>query len=440
MKRRSLIWAAALAAVVIVGGGGVAGICKAAVNCRALVGLPSGGGGPPPVVAKGGPVFEGGFVAQPVVRGLRQPTDFAFLPDGRILIAEKIGVIRLVDHGRLLRRPVLDLRASTSTGNLRGIMTVQVDPDFPRMPYVYVLRTLKVMPTKAPTSARLSRFTLNGSVADPRSEVVLAGSVPGGRSCLDLPPTADCLPDDSEHVGAQIHFSGGLLYVSTGDGGGERPDGFDQISRRVQNIDSLGGKILRITRAGAGVPTNPYWNGDPHANRSKVWASGLRNPFRWTFRPGTSDLYVADVGANRFDEISVFGKGANLGWPCYEGTVRFEPYEDASLCTDLYGEGRSAVRFPVLEFGPKESRSLVGGAFYTGKAYPRRYAGAYFFAGFVYGWMKLVRFDSSGRPLGPVESFGSGLDGPVAIHNGPDGRLYYLSYVDGELRRIDYPG
>jgi glucose/arabinose dehydrogenase len=261
---------------VLVFGGGAAGICKAKLDCRRLVGITHYDFDPPPVVVQEGADYEGGFVERAVVQGLVEPTDFAFLPDGRVLVSEKRGLIRIAAGGKLARRPVLDLRDSTSTASFRGILTVQVDPQFARRPFIYVLRTLKVGPSgAAPTSARLSRFTLDGSVVRPDSELVLLGTEGAGRSCLELPATADCLPADSQHVGGQIRFSGdGTLYVSTGDGGGGSSTGFDVISERAQDLDSLGGKLLRITRTGAGMPTNPYWNGNPRANRSKIWRGG----------------------------------------------------------------------------------------------------------------------------------------------------------------------
>jgi glucose/arabinose dehydrogenase len=420
-------------------GGAISIACKAELNCRGLVGLADEDTDPPPVVAQGAGVFERGFVEQSVASGLVEPTDFAFLPDGRVLISDRRGMIRMEAAGKVAKQSVLDLRSSTSPHGLLGIVTVQVDPDFPRRPYIYVLRALR--PTggqEAPTSARLSRYRLEGSVALPESEVVLLGSDGGGGSCLDLPPSADCLPADSEHIGSQIRFSEGDLYVSTGDGGGARGDGFDAISVRAQDVDSLGGKILRITRSGAGVPTNPYWNGDPRANRSKVWARGLRNPFRIVFRSSPRDLYVADLGNRQFDEISVASRAANLGWPCYEGTARFGPYDHSAECRALYARGAAGVRFPAIEFRQDEARTLIGGVFYSGTAYPARYRGSYFFADFTYGWMKRLRFGARGDAAGRPASFGTGLSGPVAIQQGPDGRLYYLSYVKGELRRIDY--
>jgi hypothetical protein len=98
------------------------------------------------------------------------------------------------------------------------------------------------------------------------------------------------------------------------------------------------------------------------------------------------------------------------------------------------------VQSPALEFRQDQARTLVGGVFYSRSAYPSRYVGAYFFADFTYGWMKWLRFADDGHTRGRAQQFGSGLSGPVAIQQGPDGHLYYLSYVKGELRRIEHRG
>ncbi len=426
---------AAAVALLLVGAAGAG--CKSGLNCRAILGLPSDSSDPPPVVSDEGAVFGDGFADQVVVRGLVEPTDFAFLPDGRVVVSEKRGLVRLVTGGRVARVPVLDLRKEISAINARGLVTVQVDPEYPERPYLYVLRTLKATPEEAsPTRARLSRFVLDGAVARRDSEVILLGSESEAPSCLELPSRADCLPLEAQHFGGQMVFAGdGSMFVSTGDGGGAEGD-FDPVSRRAQDLDSLGGKVLRITREGEGLPTNPYWSGDPERNRSKVWARGLRNPFRLTLRPGSGDVYVTDLGERGFDEISVVRAGANLGWPCYEARSHYEAYSTTPMCLSLYGSGRRAVDFPSVAFRQAESRSLTGGVFYAGDEYPREYRGAYFFADFLYGWMKVLRFTSDGRVVGAPEPFGTGLSGPVAIHQGPDGNLYYVSFITGELRRI----
>ena len=108
----------------------------------------------------------------------------------------------------------------------------------------------------------------------------------GESSCADLPRGADCLPSEVDHNGGDIEFArDGTMFVSTGDGGGK--DEFEATALTSQARHALGGKVLRITRDGRGVRGNPFWNGDPDANRSKIWALGLRNPFRMALHPET---------------------------------------------------------------------------------------------------------------------------------------------------------
>ena len=146
---------------------------------------------------------------------------------------------------------------------------------------------------------------------------------------------------------------------------------------------------------------------------------------------------MADLGEDT-DEISFVRRGANLGWPCYEANQRYEPYSGTTGCRKLYRRSPSALQAPSLVFGSEAARSIVGGTFYSGSKYPNRYVGSYFFADFIYGWMKVARFDRQGRAIGKPRTFGTGLSGPVAIHQGADGLLYYLSYVKGALQRARY--
>jgi hypothetical protein len=93
---------------------------------------------------------------------------------------------------------------------------------------------------------------------------------------------------------------------------------------------------MRITRTGQGLPTNPFWTGDASANRSKVWAYGVRNAYRFGLRPGSDVPCVGDVGWNDYEEIHVAQAGANLGWPCYEGVAQQAGYASYATCQALY--------------------------------------------------------------------------------------------------------
>jgi glucose/arabinose dehydrogenase len=201
-----------------------------------------------------------GFRVVTVANGLHFPTDFAFLPGGRVAIAEKDGLIRLVKDRRLMTKPLLDIRQRVNSSHFRGLIDVTVDPDFGRRPFLYVIYTARGSdPHSAdPTSVRVSRFRVEGDVADPASERVLLGGAGGsGRSCLGLTTDSDCIPAELDHIGADIAFApDGTLFIATGDGGGHPPP--DDIAFLSQNIDSLAGKILHVDRSGNGEKPVPH--------------------------------------------------------------------------------------------------------------------------------------------------------------------------------------
>ena len=312
----------AAGAALLVAGGTGAGVCKFALNCH-LRNTPSA-----LEVTPGEIALTEGFRAEPVASGLSQPTDFDFLPDGRILIAERQGLVRVAENGLVAEQPVLDLRERVNTEFFRGLVAVAVDPDFEENGFLYVVYTIRKPghDPKGPTVARVSRFEITGSSVGPE-RVILGAAGDGTTSCTDLPPSADCLPSDVDHIGADIAFAGdGTLFVGTGDGGGQ--EAVEEAAFRAQSVDALGGKILRVTRSGAGVEDNPFFDGDADANRSKVWALGLRNPFRLALSPGADLPIVGDVGWRVADEIDVAparreprlalrgGDGTNHPVPC----------------------------------------------------------------------------------------------------------------------------
>jgi glucose/arabinose dehydrogenase len=376
--------------------------------------------------------FADGLSARVALSGFTMPTDFAFLTPRRVLVSEKRGVVWEADLRTDTRRIVLDLRKQTSVAYFRGLMTVAADPAFAHNHFIYVLYSVTNGKTTAttPTTARLARYTLgaNGEATRPR---VLLGSA-GGRSCSSLPPSANCIPADVDHLGAQIVFApDGTLFVSTGDGGGHDRE-VETEALRAQDVNTLGGKVLHITRDGLGVPSNPFFSGNAKANRSKVWATGLRNPFRLARDPRTGALVAGDVGSHRFDEIDVVPRGADLGWPCYEADVHHPPYASTSLCRKLYMRSPSTLSWPVKS--EPSSTVIVGGTFV-----PRPLAsdvhGTYLFASLGRGWLRAMAFSS--RDLAATSHvLAQKLPGPVAIHTSPAGDLYILCLGTGDLLRV----
>jgi len=422
-------------------GGGAAAVCKfTSVNChingaakfdvhQQLNDLAHQDAGKPAHLASG-------FTESSVARGLDFPTDFAFLPDGSALIAQKNGLVLHAVNGRTEPTPFVDLRARVSTEFYRGLMAVAVDPAFSSNHFIYVLYAQRPAGApKGPTTMRLARLTVHGDSAPVSTLRVLLGGA-GTRPCNTLPRGSDCLASYGDVDGGEIAFApDGTMFVSTGDGGG-----FDtQIEPGAinsQSIDALEGKVLRITRDGKGVPSNPFWNGDANANRSKVWAYGFRNPFRMSLKPGSLMPYLGDVGSHAHEEVDAVEKGGNYGWPCFEGPSRNKVYQGTQLCRRLYARGPSAVHGPAYTYPHNGSVAVVGGTFYTGVSHGGLERGTYVFGDWVRSWLKELRFDAAGRVQGRPRSFATDASGPVAIKMGPGGDLYYLSLDAGVLRRV----
>ncbi len=377
-------------------------------------------------------VFADGLTARVALTGFTEPTDFAFLTPSVVLVSEKRGVVWEANLATNQHRIVLDLRNDTSLGYFRGLMTVAADPDFARNHFIYVLYSVtNGKPTSTtPTTARFVRYTLSGT-GDAENPTVLLGAVQG-RSCSLLPSSADCLPSDLDHLGAQVAFApDGTLYLSTGDGGGY-DSRVETSALRAQDVNALDGKVLHITRNGLGLRSNPFFDGNVDDNRSKVFAMGLRNPFRLARDPRTGALVAGDVGSHRFDEIDVVRRGANLGWPCYEADVHHPPYSSTSFCSSFYSRKKSSLTWPVKT--EPSTTVIVGGTFL-----PRELAndinGTYVFASLGHGWLRAMSF--SQRDLNATTHvLAQKLPGPVAIHTSRAGDLYVLCLGTGDLLRI----
>ncbi len=443
-----------------------------------------------------------GFTTDLVASNLPFATGIAFAPDGRIFIALKSGVVRVWD-GSLLPTPFVDLSAQVNDAHDRGLLGIAVHPQFPASPYVYLLFTHDPAGVTADNDAGARVSRLVRVEADPAQgyQVALPGSqvpqtTPGGPghwvmlgknstlanignttngrdttkpSCMvgfsmANAPVEDCIPaDENSHtIGTVAFASDGSLFVSSGDG--SNYTAVDPRALRAQNLDSLAGKILRIDPVTAlGLPDNPFYDAaQPGRNRSKVWARGVRNPFRTTIHPLTNDAYIGDVGWNTWEEVNT-GKGANFGWPCYEGgtqsgvesgltaSLRQSGYETSSstsaACATLYAQGLSAVKTPTFTYshggtdgyGSTGGASAQAGAFYTGTTYPAQFQNALFIADYSRRWIRYLRFDAQG--VATVANFAlESATGITQVVQGPDTNLYAVIYsaTGSQVRRIRY--
>ena len=379
-----------------------------------------------------------GFETQVVAAGFNQPTTIAFTPDGRIFVAEKAGAVRIIKNGALLAQPLISLSDVNSYGD-RGLIGMAVDPNFASNGYLYLSYTFENTPGTAFSgikTARVIRVTVVGDTAEESSKVILVGSIGGNAatpSCDNFAVTSDCIASDapSHSIGGMRFGPDGKLYVATGDGA--HFDYADSRALRAQNIDSLAGKVLRLNTDGTAPTDNPFYNGNPNSNRSKVYAYGFRNMFRFNFRPSNGSLYGGDVGWSSYEEVNKVVSGGNYGWPCREGNV---VTPNGLNCT---ATGAIDPLYVYAHDG-NGAGSVTAGSFPTGTAYPASYLSTFFFGDYAQNWLRTMTV--SGTDTNPVVSdFGAaadGTNGPVEIVTGPEGNIYFISIYTGELKRLTH--
>ena len=438
--------------------------------------------GPPRV-----PEYPHGFQETTVFSALTMPTVVTFAKDGRVFVGEKSGLIKVFDG---LNDPTpdvfADLRPNVHDYWDRGLLGLALDPGFPSKPYVYVLYTLDAPIGQTPpvyfddcpdplgdgclVGARLSRLEANGNIWTGVEQVLIEGW------CQQFP---------SHSIGTLAFGPDGALYVGGGDGGSFITVDYGQLGTppnacgdpigsnppftaeggalRSQDLrtsaDHTGfnGAILRVDPAtGDALPDNPLYGGAV-ADDDRVIAYGLRNPYRFTVRPGTDQVWIGDVGWDHWEEIDRLGDAndsvvENFGWPCYEGVGPQPGYNAANLdiCEALYND-EGAVTAPTFTYhhqahvvpndGCPVGSSVVSAiAFYRGGDYPRRLRGALFFADLSRGCLWVMPPGVNGEPdPSRRRLFASGVS-LVDLKAGPAGDLFYVDIYGGKIRRIQYVG
>ena len=375
-----------------------------------------------------------------VASGLVRPVHITHADDGtaRLFIVEQAGQIRFLKDGSLHPTPFLDIRDRVQSpaaggGNEQGLLGLAYPPGYTDKGYFYVFYTM------LSGDNVLSRFHLSGdpNLADPESE----------EQILIFPH-----PTYSNHNGGQIAFApDGTLYIGTGDGGG----GGDPLEN-AQDPSSLNGKLLRINVESSPQPPstesdylnylpifckqdghnnagdytipadNPFVN-DPDF-RPEIWALGLRNPWRFSFDRLTGDLFIADVGQNRWEEVNYQPAGSpggeNYGWNIMEGE---ECYQSASCDT-------SGLTLPVHVYPIFSSTncSITGGSVYRGQAYPAL-NGIYLFGDFCSGNIWGLTHDGAEWQSGLIASttfristFGEDEAGEIYLADLSGGGIYQV--------------
>jgi uncharacterized repeat protein (TIGR01451 family) len=440
-----------------------------------------------------------GFSQSVVFSGLTNPTTVRFLPDGSVLVAEKSGLIKLFpDIHTDAFTVVADLRTKVHNFWDRGLLGLEIDPDFANNHYVYVTYandapiggtppvwgpgdgTSDPCPTPpgATTdgcviSGHLSRLTAVGSDWTASEEVFIEDW------CQQFP---------SHSMGAIAFGADGMLYMSAGEGasftnqdwgqfGGTLgtppvtpanpcgdppfPVGTPQTKptaeggslrsqsprRTAGEPRVLSGSVLRLDPAtGLAAPGNPL-GGSSDLDEQRIIGYGFRNPFRMIVKPATNEIWVADVGSSSYEEIDRIPDittARNYGWPCFEGPTGY--FTGLTICPlqsqtiqpfFTYNHANSVVPGDGCPVG---SSSIAGMAFYEGGSnYPSNYANALFFSDYSRRCL-WVMFPGAGGDPDPSQraAFASSANGPVDLRIGPDGNLYYVDFDGGHLMRVEY--
>ena len=392
-----------------------------------------------------------------------------WLPNDTMLIVDFGGAILRYENGAAnYADPVIDIRDQVN--GPRGMTAVALHPDLANNPYLYIGFAYDPPEVYQNTglagpdglgnrASRVNRYTLDANndykTIVPGSEVVLLGTnstwdnfnaFVDSTDDLDEPqagidPSGNYVRDfvaadsQSHTIGDLAFGPDGMLYVSNGDG--TSYNAVDPRTLRVQDVDSLSGKILRIDPlTGQGLSDNPFYDGDPSSNRSKVFQLGLRNPFRIEFG-ADGQLYIGDVGWYLREEVNVGGAGANFGWPFYEGTDPTPSYQGLPEAIAFYASNPN-VESPLVELRHVEDEidAVILGEFVDASVnIPSEYEGHLIFSHLASGYVRAIEFDPLGnvtevKTLFQIEPF------MTELTFGPDGNLYFTSIGTRNVGRI----
>jgi glucose/arabinose dehydrogenase len=426
-----------------------------------------------------------GFQDEQVWGGLNNPVNIEFAPGGKVFVGEKGGEIKVFDS-------ISDTTPSAFGTGLapavhdywdRGMLGLAIDPQFPTRPYVYVLYTYDhILGSSSPpprwgdgcpnppgateqgcvVSGRLSRLT-----ADPTGTQM----VPGSERVL----IEDwCQQFPSHSVGDLAFGPDGALYVSGGDGAsfnyvdhgqtgnpcgdpmggagiGDDEGGAlrSQDQRTAGDPVTLDGTVIRI--AASTLASLPSGTPALTDNAGRIIATGMRNPFRLTTRPGTSEIWLGDVGWGSWEEINRLLPGGaieNFGWPCYEGVGQQPGYRDANLaiCNNLAANQVTAPVYRWEHGGPLAGSGCVntgsaaaGVAFYDPAGnYPASYDNGLFFADYTRSCIGVIPAGSGGLPdPAQAQVFATGASGVVELEVGPDRNLWWAD-LGGTVHRFTF--
>jgi len=350
------------------------------------------------------------------VKGLQRPQGMAFLPDGRILVTERAGRLRIIASGALDPQPVSGLPAVLNR-NMRGLNDVALHPKFAENGWVY-FTYYKPHPTET----------------DAAAATLARGKYDGAHALSDV---TDLFTADTYVTGpstAKILFApDGTLFLGIGIPIPPRPRPGLATPLDAQNPSSVYGKILRLKDDGSVPSDNPFVGRPGH--RGEIYAMGIRNAMGLAINPASGELWETENGPQGGDELNIIRPGKNYGWPIisygrsYSGDAIGET---GPVKSPAVAEG---MEQPLLFWSP--SLALTGMVFYTGDRFPE-WKDSLFVGAMVGEQIQRVVFNMRGLPIRRDPLMWELGQRIRDVQQGPDGLLYALTEEDdGALLRIE---
>jgi len=335
-----------------------------------------------------------------VATGLEHPWGMAFLPDGRLLVTERPGRLRIVGNDGRLSPPLEGVPAVAAVGQ-GGLLDVALDPEFGDTQLVY-LSYGEPRDGGNGTSVARGRLTERG--------------LEGLQVIFRQQPAID----SRHHFGSRLVFDrGGRLFVTLGDRNSERA--------RAQQLDTHIGKVVRIERDGTVPADNPFVGRE--GARPEIWSLGHRNVQGAALHPVTGELWTHEHGPKGGDELNRTLAGSNYGWPKVTYGVE---YSGRMISESPTAPG---IEPPAHYWVPSIATS--GLMFYTGDRFPR-WRGNAFVGGLAA--KQLSRLEMDGNRVVREEVLLKGVIGQRVrdVEQGPDGLIYLLTdQDDGQLLRLE---
>jgi glucose/arabinose dehydrogenase len=355
---------------------------------------------------------------EPVIGGLNFPVYVTHAGDGsgRLFVVEKDGLIRIIEGGQILAEPFVDIRDQVATTGEQGLLSIAFHPGYQANGRFFMFYS-----DRESSSSLVVEYLV--AEDDPNQ------AEPEGRVLLRVPQDED-MPF---HRAGQMQFGpDGYLYVAIGDGGG-------YPAPQAQDLSSLYGSILRLD----------VDRGDPYAIpadnpfvgvaevREEIWAYGFRNPWRFSIDPCTGQLFVGDVGEQRYEEVNLVEPGVNYGWPVAEASHCMERADGAC---GLERFGKPIFEYAHASIDPSGGNAVIGGYIYRGTSFPElvgHYLVADFSSGRIWALSKVEAWDVAGHySFWKPKEVAHQAENLASFGVDEDGELYALGFVSGTLFRV----